>query len=861
MKNAKTLTALVLAGALLVVALSACLVACNPEEWNATSVTYHTTTATMPSNWNEFTYVDNNDTQILNYISSSFFDYDYDFGGNKYNADGSINASAIVSGGYTTNYSAATNLEDVTATVDAKWGYTEEQKAEGGYAWKITLRDDLKWDDGTEIHADDFVYSMKEILNPDFLNYRANTYYDTLKIKNSREYFYSGAPLYTPIVPAYESSETPDYSFDIDKNDVYLNVDSLEMTLASYSLSELITEYVEDKTGEAAAALETIAAAANEYGYTLITEENKQTAITLVSYAVSPFGLDWSALSDADKDGLFKECLFYISGYGDEAEWESVGMYKVDENSFVVCLDKAYSFLKEDGSLSYLSAYYMSSLPLVKQSLYESCKIAPAAGSTLWTSNYNSSLETTASWGPYKLGSFQSGKAYTLVKNDNWYGYNMEEYKGQYLIETIECEKVAESNTIWLKYLSGEVDGASLDAEHIAEYKDSKYVTWTPSTGTFGMQVYGNLSVLKASGNNNGILAIDEFRQALSLGLNRADVVEKIWPGTTVACFGLMNDQYYYDVENGGVYRHTTEAKEGILRAYGFTKNADGTWSGGELSNASLDDAYEALTGYNPTEAKAKFAEAVEILTKNAEYYGYDSSKEITIVYGSSVDTEKQRFRCNYVQELIDGLAEGTALEGKIKMKFDASAGSGWADAFRTGATQIGFGYGFSGNAFNPFSIVGGFVDPDDSLNYHMYWDTSAVKLTLTLPAGDYEGAGQTFTMGLDNWYFCLNGLAAENDAEFKYNWDAGFAPASVRCTILAALEEQVIKKAYSIMLIGEYAGELNSAKFSNISDEYNTFMGFGGFRYIQVNYNDGQWAKYVAEHNNDLTAEYKKAE
>lgn len=853
MKNAKTLTALVLAGALLVVALSACLVACNPEEWNATSVTYHTTTATMPSNWNEFTYVDNNDTQILSYISSSFFDYDYDFGGNKYNADGSINASAIVSGGYTTNYSAATNLEDVTATVDAKWGYTEEQKAEGGYAWKITLRDDLKWDDGTEIHADDFIYSMKEILNPDFLNYRANTYYDTLKIKNSRKYFYQNQE------GTYETIESFGYATNADAvaADAKILIDVYEFYNAQGYVDAEGNECPQWLSYKDTTIYNSVEAWADPENEEI---QDEFSGKDLWDFYFAPGSGGYASYVEVGAD--YQSWLsIYRTNEDRDIKWESVGMYKVDENSFVVCLDKAYSFLKEDGSLSYLSAYYMSSLPLVKQSLYESCKIAPAAGSTLWTSNYNSSLETTASWGPYKLGSFQSGKAYTLVKNDNWYGYNMEEYKGQYLIETIECEKVAESNTIWLKYLSGEVDGASLDAEHIAEYKDSKYVTWTPSTGTFGMQVYGNLSVLKASGNNNGILAIDEFRQALSLGLNRADVVEKIWPGTTVACFGLMNDQYYYDVENGGVYRHTTEAKEGILRAYGFTKNADGTWSGGELSNASLDDAYEALTGYNPTEAKAKFAEAVEILTKNAEYYGYDSSKEITIVYGSSVDTEKQRFRCNYVQELIDGLAEGTVLEGKIKMKFDASAGSGWADAFRTGATQIGFGYGFSGNAFNPFSIVGGFVDPDDSLNYHMYWDTSAVKLTLTLPAGDYEGAGQTFTMGLDNWYFCLNGLAAENDAEFKYNWDAGFAPASVRCTILAALEEQVIKKAYSIMLIGEYAGELNSAKFSNISDEYNTFMGFGGIRYIQVNYNDGQWAKYVAEHNNDLTAEYKKAE
>ena len=152
---------------------------------------YNTTTATMPSNWNALTYADNHDTQIMNYISSSFFEYDYKFeGGKKFNADGTINKAGIVAGAYTTNYSAATKLEDVTSSVDAKWGYTDAQKKEGGYAWKITFRDDLKWDDGTAIKAAGFVYSMQQQLDPAFMNFRANTYYDTLKIKNSKAYFF-----------------------------------------------------------------------------------------------------------------------------------------------------------------------------------------------------------------------------------------------------------------------------------------------------------------------------------------------------------------------------------------------------------------------------------------------------------------------------------------------------------------------------------------------------------------------------------------------------------------------------------------------------------------------------------------------
>ena len=867
--NKKFRSILMMALCLVLVAVMA--IGCAPKAPEIVPATfkqaeYNTTTQTMPSNWNELTYADNNDVQIMSYIGSSFFDYDYKFENDqKYNADGSINKAGIVAGAYTTNYSAATKLEDVTSLVDAKWGYTADQKKEGGYAWKITLRDDLKWDDGTPIKAADFVYSMQQQLDPKFMNFRANTYYDTLRIKNAKDYFFSGAPIYTPVVPAYD--ETPDYSFDINGAEVYLNTTTTSMTLAAYSLDQLINDYVGSK--EAKAALKAIAEAANEYGYTLITEENKKVAMELVGYAIAPFGLDWSTMDDATKEEIFKETLFYVSGYGDEVAWDTVGIYSIDsENAIVVCLDTAFALTNKDGSLSYLAAYYMSSLPLVHKEKYEACKIAPANGATLWTSNYNSSLKTTASWGPYKLVEFEAGSHYKLVKNENWYGWNMEQYKNQYNITAINCRKVDEWSTVWMGFLNGTYDDATLDTDNVAEYMDSKHVYYSSnSTGTFGMQLYSNLNVLKNSGNNNGILAIPEFRQAFNLALNRSDIVEKIWPGTAIPCFGLINVAYYYDIENaptladGGQYRNTKQAKEGILRAYGFTQGADGKWSSGELKNLELDEAYESLTGYNPTLAKEKMAAAIAELTANAEKYGYDSSKNITLVYGSSVDNAKQRSRATYLQDVLDDLTKGTDLEDKIDVVFDASAGDKWAEAFRSGKTQIGFGYGFSGNPFNPFDVVGSFVNPDDDLNYHMYWDTSAIDMTLTMPAGDYEGAGQTITMSVQNWYYCLNGLAASEKQAKTYNWGAGFAPVEARLTILSALEEITIKESRSVMLIAESGGSFLGAKFSYISDVENVFMGFGGIRYMEVNYTDAEWTEYVKANNNDLTEEYKKSE
>mgnify|MGYP003305505071 CR=1 FL=1 len=129
------------------------------------------------------------------------------------------------------------------------------------------------------------------------------------------------------------------------------------------------------------------------------------------------------------------------------------------------------------------------------------------------------------------------------------------------------------------------------------------------------------------------------------------------------------------------------------------------------------------------------------------------------------------------------------------------------------------------------------------------------------MPKGDYEGAGETITMSIQNWFFCLNGLAKSEAAPKQYNWGAGFAPVEARLTILAALEEAVIKESRSVMLIGDAGGSFLGAKFAYFSDEYNTFMGFGGLRYMVVVYNDVEWSDFVKANNGDLSEEYKKSE
>lgn len=845
------------------------LAACNREkeipDYDYKQGTINTYTVTVPSEWNELSSMDNNNGQIMDYLSSAFYEFDYKFDeakGGKFNKDGSINAAAIVDGAFDMRYSAATKLEDVTSVVDAKWGYTDEQKEAGNYAWKITLRDDLKWDDGTPIDATDFVYSMKQQLDPQFMYERSNSYYGAVSIKGTKNYVYQGQKNWYAGEVAYDLSE---YTTELDSKLVFSLGDAADNADKGKAISN-VRSWINNNYGGAGVALDRIAnfLATNFVDRTaaeIVSLEGKTLAEIKADATLKAIWEDVLAFWQTDPG---EELHFMITEYEwPEFNFDNVGVYSPSKYEIVVCFTSAEKFLKDDGSLSYLAGYEMSSLPLVKKDLYESCKVAPGSGETLYTSTYNTSLETTASWGPYKLTQYQAGDSYTLERNENWYGYGLQDNKNQYNIPKIVCKKIADTNTQWMSFLSGQIDSIGIDVDHAGDYRDSKYAYFTPGTYTFSLHLFSDLDVLKQSGRNNGIIAIKDFRKALSLATDR-DLYAAANTTAYRGAYGYLNSMYYYDVENGLVYRNTVQGKETLLNAYGYTKETDGTWSlsssAGRIDHWSLDDAYESLKGYDLTLAKEYLLAAYEELTANAEKYGYDATKNIEIKFGTSADNDSTRREFKHVQEkIIDPLVAGTPLEGKVKLVFDASFGNKWSDEFMAGSYELCTS-AWGSAAFNPFYFIGAYIDPENAYTAK-YYDTEKEEMTFKMPgtAGEFQGAGEELTMTLMNWYRCLNGYEFDDADKYKYDWGTGMIKDEYRLEVLAALEAHILNQYYSIPTITQNSATLVSPKFSYISDEYNTFVGYGGLRYRIVNYTDEEWAQYVADHNNDLTAEYKK--
>ena len=809
---------------LLVAVMMLSVVACNntqgPGETTNTpdtpvvedkNYTYNTYLTLSPSNWNELTYQDNNDTEIMSYIGSSFFGYDF-----KYDENGEI-----LPGEFEVVYEAATKLEDVSADyVGEKWGVPEGGK---GYAYKITIREDLKWQNGDPIKAKDFVYTMKEQLNPLFQNYRADSFYvgGTI-IVNAENYVKQGQ---TTMVDNSASGKYTVADLTKGADGVYTQPDGKPVYFAlttglDWCGGYTVTQYSGYMDAEAFAALQALA---NADGNVAVTDET----IALVTKLIDTD--DWGH----EPPENVPYYMVYENTYA-AVDFADVGIFVGDtEYEIVLVLAKQLNLLKEDGSLSYEAAYNMSSLPLVHEATYEACKIAPSEGVDLWTTKYNTSIDTTMSWGPFVLESYQPTKQHVLARNENWYGYALEENEGLYQTDRIVCDIVEDWQSAWVKFQAGEIDGIGIDVSIAPDYKGSERAYFTPSDFVSSLQLQSNVEQLKAresEGVNKSIMAYTDFRKALSLAINRDEFTQQCTTASK-AGFGLYNSMHYYDVANGGVFRNTDEAKKVLCNVY----NVDYT------KYDSLDKAVAAITGYDVEAAKALVTSAYEAALAAGDIKATD---KVVITFGTGSIIESTERQFNYIKNAWVEMVKGTPLEGRLELELKDFS-TAWANDFRAGAYDVCMG-GWSGAAWDPGYFLLAYLSPD--YMYSKAWDTSTTMMTFTMKGVGENGADIEETMSLLDWYDCLNGASGA-----KYNWSRTAIDEELRLQLIAALEEQVLSVYYTVPLANSFSASMLSYKIDYVTYEYNTFMGYGGLKYMTYNFDDDAWAAKVAAEGGKL--------
>lgn len=783
-------------------------------------------TSQMPNQWCSITNSDATNRDMEGYMMSEFFEFNYQF-----DASGSI-----VPGGYTVNYSAATKLEDVTADYVGQYGITEEDVEEGHHAFKMTLRSDLKWDDGTPIKAQDFVYSMEQQLSPKYLFSTASNYYTgNYIIHNSQEYVYQGQAGWFAGDTAYKT-----YSTDLD--------DKLVFTLGNPTENEEwdgAEASVRGSIGFPASytAADVAAYLSQTYGMPGTAEE----VAALQGKTLAEIKAD--AALKATWDGIIgwwqtepnEELDFFVAEYTYPAmNFSEVGYFAENDTELVIVIDNTLNPIDAFGNLTYEAGYYFSSWPLVKKDVWEACEKAPTGDQGTYTNTYATSVATSPSWGPYKVTDYQMDKSYTIERNTKWYGYGMEQYAKQYQTDKIECQYIAEWATAWQLFQKGEVNAVGMDASIAGEYRNSRQAYFTPDTYTFDLNIQSKANT-RTETRNNLMLNYTEFRQAMSLAFDRDDYCAVNSPSSQGA-LGLLNSMYYYDVESKGVYRETEQAKTAILEAYGATKTEEGKWKIGSTEYENIDDAVDAMTGYDVALARQKMTEAYN---KAKAAGDYNDGEQIILTYGiltESANTERVK---NWFQKALDNATVGTPLEGKITIAYFTFSEATWSDQFAAGEYDLCFG-AWGSAAFNPYYLLGE-TQISESNRYALGWDPDTVELTITLNGKDY-------TYNLNEWNSNMQGKA-----DAKLNLTLAPFTEQDRLTVLGKVEAAVLQAYYSIPVYARTSAALMSYKTDYISYEYNTFMSYGGLRYMSYNFDDAEWAAFVSAKGGKLNYTFSR--
>ena len=751
--------------------------------------TYNDYTANIGSsmNWDPLSWETSEDSNILDFASSGFYTFKLNSTKTGYSIVPELAAEMPV---------------DVTAEYVGQYGVQEGEKYK---AWRIALNPDACWDNGEKITADDYVYSMQQLLNPKMLNRRADSYYaGSFQIVNAKNYLYAGGATYelytgeqdvsTLCVDMWnfwglqgctdaEGNECPQY--------VSVNDDTM------YRDPAVAEGEAEDWVS-------------GKYLWDNYLTEGAPYAAYAVAYA-------------------------YYQAEAKAATWDDVGFKKIDDYTIDFILVNPVE------EPAFYVPYNLSSAYLVYKPLYESCKSFYDANGAVVDNEedadsvstvYCRSLENSISYGPYKLTSFELDKEYTLSRNENWWGYHDGKHLGQYQLDVYNVKVIAEHATAMMAFEKGEIDGIALDSDDMEKYGTSSYVKYGPNNG-YTTKLSFNLDYEKdlSRGTNSQVLVIDEFRHAFGICYDRKEFATAFTAAGT-AGFGLLNELYCYNPFTGESYRANDYAKAGLLKVFDITYG-----EGGEFD--TLDEAYEAMTGYDPDEARNLMAIAYD---KAVAQGVYDGESPITIEFRVYNSDEIYVKMYTYLNEHLQAACVGTGFEGKVSLVMTVDADY-YETNYSGGADMIFTTWG--GASMSPFTILYEcYCDDCEGKGQQMEYayDTSKIIVNFTVN-------GEVISEPLQTWALWADGQPCEElDSKLgkwaDYSYDT-------RCAFYGQMEAAFLYWWPTTSVYYRNSASLISQKFNYAVDEYINIIGYGGLDFWTFNYDDAEWADYIA--NNEL--------
>ena len=735
--------------------------------------------------WGTVNWETNEDSYVLSKITSGFYNF--------YLND--------TKDGWAIGCDLASELPvDVTSDYVGSYGIEEGDTAK---AWKITLNPDACWEDGTPINADSYIYSYQQLLDPIMLNRRADSLYaGDFQIYGAKNYVYQGRTSFNALGETVE-----DYLANGgDESQLYVDVTSFWNVTAEDG-SQYVS--ITDETPIRDEAVE---------------DENADEAYVCGKYLYETYLAPGAPNADNAADYVGT-----MQAYEADYSFDNVGIFKTGDYEIVFVTTSPVA------SPDYYVPYNLSSTYLVYEDLWESCKTyfnsngdqvdADSDDIASITTNYGTSAETTMSFGPYRLDYFELDKQITFTRNDNWFGYKDGKHTGMYQADNISCQVIAEQSTALLAFLNGEIDNVSLVASDMSTYGSSDYIRYTPQSYTTKLTF--NTDLAKTTERGTQILTNLNFRKAFSYAIDR-NTFAAAYTSAGTAGFGMLNNLYVYDPYTGATYRDSEGAKEALCNLYGMTWGEDGDYE-------DLDEAYEAITGYDITYAQSLMQQAYDECVADGLYDG-ESNVEIELRVYQSDDVYVQMF--NYLNSCLQAACEGTGFEGKVSMKMVVDADY-YETNYSGGADMIFTTWG--GATYSPWTVLYEcYCDASDGSGQQMEYgfDTSAINVVI-----DVDGA--TFTQPLQTWALWADGdvntvLTSDDgsvtlDAFADYSYDT-------EAEIYGKLEYALLSYYTTTPLYYRNSGSLVSQKGDYAVTQYIDLVEFGGIEYYTFDYDDTEW-------------------
>lgn len=820
------------------------LVACGKNKNPKADYTYHDCTSANPETWNPATWETSSDSAVMGYIETPLIDFVLNEEGNGYKVVPEM-AKKLP-----TDASATLTEADI-----AKYGLPEGADSMDGIRWKVELRNDLKWEDGTKITADDFVWSMKALLDSKMQNHRAPDFAGgSTGIANGEAFLYSG----TDVLQLFETEDGAQNSGteSTEKTGWYFNPYVTNAWWAGYSWAAL-TDYLDSDEMTEAEVNAVVAVLKDEANFGTDSSpkyariDNNETLANTVYAACAAVGkYVFGASVDAGFGYKFDEEAGQLVGdEGNEpfVSWlskyytfdicpeENLGITKIDDYSFYYTFSQPVS--------EFNAKLFFSGNWLIKKDLWEKNRKA-VADSGLYASTYGTSVDTTCSYGPYKLTYFLADQSYHFERNNNWYGYKDGNHEGEYQIDAIDVKIIDNEETVKQMFLAGELDGYALRSQDLEDLGASSRLLSTPQSYTTKLTINSNLDALKDlqandKAGNHTILANLNFRKALSLGLDRKTLCQTQtagWRGFDMP----INFMYVSDPETGVAYRETEQGKKAVIDNFG--KDADGEPN---------------YLGYDAVEAKALIAKACE--EENAKFIAGDTTAWHT---GEKVHLVWEYYNSgwedmiNWVVNAYKELFKGTPLEGLVTIE-TSMTGAAYSDNIRAGSCDFGIST-YGGAQFDPFGIMECYTQTRYMYEpYNIFADGIAIDTT----TGDWVAAnGLASKEGLDyqttTWekhtMGSADGSTSGKDSGWTYLLTSGkyseaYAESSaVRLNILSAMESYLVGMYSFVSWGARQSISMDSFRMQEGTNSYVTIVGFGGIRKAKLLMTDTEWSNYV---------------